>query len=209
MISGLPFKYVNRYLPQTELTHFYIAIGDLAPAANEVVFNQILKPMIMKAWDITYLEYLKRGLEDLPEEAPAVFDWMDRKRREPYPKTFSVVSARDCDSRFFGVVVREFQKGRTTAPEAVEPFGNNLKPATLAFKTSTISNLLDIKSSGVTRMDVWVSPKLIDFRRKVEVKINGKSLYKGVTRPELGPLLEDVRIRGDRQQIYWMKVSAG
>ena len=72
----------------------YVAIGDLAPAANEVVFGEVLKPMIAKAYDVTYLEYFRRGLEDLPEEAPAVFDWMDRRRRDPYPKKFDVVTAR-------------------------------------------------------------------------------------------------------------------
>ena len=207
VISGLPFKYVNRYLPNTELTPFYVALGDLAPASNEVVFNRILKPMILKAWDVTYLEYLQRGLEDLPEEAPATFEWMDRRRRDPYPKAFSVVSARQCDNRFFGVVIREFAKGRSTAPEAVEPFGANLKPATLSMKTSSVSNLINITSAGVA-VDVWLSPKLIDFKRKFEVRINGKARYKGLAKPELGPLLEDVRIRGDRQQIYWMKVAA-
>ena len=209
VISGLPFKYVNRYHFNTELTHLYVAIGDLAPAANEVVFNQILKPMIMKAWDITYLEYLKRGLEDLPEEAPAVFDWMDRRRREPSPKSFKAVTARECDNRFFGVVVREFQKGRTTAPEAVDPFGKNLNPATIEMKVSAASNLLTFKTNGVPRFDVWVSPKLIDFKRKMEVKVNNISWYKGMTKPDIGQLLEDVRIRADRQQIYWMKLTAG
>src|SRR5262249_38243579 len=82
VINGLPFKYVNRYLSNAAPTldrpglPLYVALGDLAPAANEVIFGQILKPLIGKAWDITYLEYLKRGLEDLPEEAPNVLEWM-------------------------------------------------------------------------------------------------------------------------------------
>ena len=85
-------------------------IGDLAPAANEVIFGNYVKPLILKAWDVTYVEYHRRGLEEFPEEIPTFFDWMDRHRRDPVPKSFDVVTARTCDNRFYGVVVREFMR---------------------------------------------------------------------------------------------------
>jgi dienelactone hydrolase len=209
VISGMPFKYVNRYMRAAERLPLYVALGSLAPASNEVIFGQILKPLIAKAWDVTYLEYLNRGLEDFPEEAPAVFDWMDRRRRDPYPKSFEAVSARACDNRFFGVVVREFQPGRVTAPEAVDGFGKNLNPATVKVTTSQMSNLLKVQVSGLKRFDVWVSPAVFDFKRRLEVRVNGRAYFKEQPRPDLGPLLEDLRIRGDRQQVYWLKVPVG
>ncbi len=58
------------------------------PGVERVVFGEVLKPLILKAYDVTYVEYYRRGLEDFPEEAPHVFDWMDRRRRDPYPKSF-------------------------------------------------------------------------------------------------------------------------
>ncbi|MCA1686043.1 MAG: alpha/beta hydrolase [Planctomycetia bacterium] len=209
VVSGLPFKYVNRYLPHTERLPLYVAIGDLAPAASELVYGEVLKPLIAKAFDVTYVEYLRRGLEDLPEEAPAVFDWMDRRRRDPYPKKFEVVTARPSDNRFYGVVVRDFQPGRTMAPEAVDGFGKNLNPATLKMTSSNLSNLVKLETTGVKRLDVWLSPRVVDFGKKMEVRINSRSFFKGQPKPDLEPLLEDLRIRGDREQIYWMKVSAG
>jgi pimeloyl-ACP methyl ester carboxylesterase len=209
VLNGFPFKYVNRYLPHARRLPLYVVLGDLAPAANEVVFGQVLKPLIAQAWDVTYLEYFRRGLEDLPEEAPAVFDWMDRRRREPFPKEFEVVTARPCDNRFFGVVIQEFQPGRTTAPEAVDGFGKNLKPATIRMDSSRLSNNLRLQTNGVKRLDVWVSPRLLDFKKRMEVRINGRPYFRGVAKPELAPLLEDLRLRGDRQQVYWLKVSAG
>ncbi|GAC1469707.1 MAG: peptidase [Isosphaeraceae bacterium] len=209
VVSGLPFKYVPRYLSHTERVPLYVVLGDLAPAANEVVFGEILKPQLLRAPDITYVEYLKRGLEDFPEEAPAVFDWMERRRRTPVPRAFDVLSARTSDNRFYGVVIREFQTGRTTSPEAVDPLGKNLSPATLKMKSSSLSNLLMLQSSGVKSLDVWVSPRLIDFKKRMEIRINGKPYFKGMAKPSIEPLLEDLRLRGDRQQTYWMKVSAG
>jgi hypothetical protein len=119
-----------------------------------------------------------------------------------------VLSGRDTDDRFYGVVIREFQAGRATSPEAVDPFGKNLKPATLKMKSSGLSNLITIQADGVSRMDVWVSPKLIDFKKRFEVRINKKS-FKGLAKPGPDQLLEDLRLRGDRRQIYWMKISVG
>ncbi|HMB06684.1 MAG TPA: alpha/beta hydrolase [Isosphaeraceae bacterium] len=209
IVSGLPGKYVLRTLAHADRLPLYVALGDLAPASSELVFGELLKPLIARAYDVTYVEYSKRGLEDLPEEAPAIFDWMDKRRRDPYPKSFEAVAARDSDDRFYGLVIREFQPGRTTAPEAVEPLGHDLNPATIKMKSSSLSNLLNIQTSGVKRLDIWISPKLIDFKRRMEVRINGKPIFKGVAKPKLEPLLEDLRLRGDRQQVYWLKVSAG
>src|SRR5262249_40308711 len=108
VISGLPAKYVPRYLPHHERMPLFVVLGDLAPAANEFIYTSYLKPLIQKSWDITYLEYHRRGLEKLPEEIPDAFNWMDRHRRDPYPKSFKVVTARTSDERFYGVVIREF-----------------------------------------------------------------------------------------------------
>ena len=209
VISGLPGKYVFRYLPHVEKLPLYVAEGDLAPASNEIIFSEVLKPLLLKAFDATYVEYWRRGLEDFSEEAPVVFDWMDRRRREPCPKAFEASTARVSDDHFYGVVVREFQPGRTTAPEATEPLGKNLNPAIIKMKSSSLSNLLNIQVNGIHRLDVWVSPKLIDFKRKIEVRINGKPYYKELAKPNIEPLLEDLRLRGDRQQVYWLKVTAG
>jgi pimeloyl-ACP methyl ester carboxylesterase len=209
VVSGLPGKYVFQTIDHTDRLPLYVALGDLAPASNELVFGEMLKPLIAKTYDVTYVEYYRRGLEDLPEEVGPIFDWMDKRHREPNPRKFDAVTARDSDNRFNGVVIREFMPGRTTAPEAVDPFGKNLKPATLKVNISSLSNLIKVDQSGIKRLDVWLGPKLVDFRKKLELRINGKTYFKGVAKPGPESLLEDLRIRGDRRQIYWMKISAG
>jgi pimeloyl-ACP methyl ester carboxylesterase len=209
VVSGFPAKYVPRLLPHHERLPLYFVIGDLAPAAGEVIFANYVKPYILKAWDVTYVEYHRRGLEEFPEEIPSYFEWMDRHHRDPAPKSFDVVSARPCDGRFYGVVIKEHAAGRTTAPEAVEMLGQNLSPASIKMKSSNLSNLISLKAVGIKRLDVWLSPKLIDFKRKVEVRINDRPYYKGQLKLSLEPLLEDLRLRGDRQQLYWHKIAAG
>jgi pimeloyl-ACP methyl ester carboxylesterase len=209
VISGLPAKYVPRYLSHHERLPLFVVLGELAPASNELIFNSYVKQMILKAWDVTYVEYLRRGQEEFPEEIPTALEWMDRHRREAFPKAFEACSARPCDDRFYGVVIREFSPGRTTAPEAAEILGQNLHPATIKMKSSALSNLIRLDVNGVSRLDVWLSPRLIDFKRKPDVRINGKSFNRQARiKLDLETLLEDVRMRGDRQQVYWYRISA-
>jgi pimeloyl-ACP methyl ester carboxylesterase len=206
VFSGFPAKYVPKYLPHHERLPLFYVIGDLAPAANEVIFNNYMKPMIQKTWDITYVEYYRRGLEVFPEEVPRAFDWMDRHHRDPNPRAYKAVSARTSDDRFYGVVIREFSPGYTTAPEAADVFGQNLNPAEIKLTSSSQSNLIRLDVKGVRRLDVWLSPKLIDFKRKPEIRIRTKTYYKSLPKLDLESMLDDLRLRGDRQQLYWFRV---
>ena len=166
VVSGFPAKYVPRYLPAPRAHAALLRDRRPGSGINEVIFGNFLKPWILKSWDVTYVEYHHRGLEEFPEEITTFFDWMDRHHRDPVPKAFDVVTARTCDNRFYGVVVQEFAPGRTTAPEAVDVPGQNLTPATLKMKSSVQGNLLNLRVLGVKRLDVWVNPKLIDFKRR-------------------------------------------
>jgi hypothetical protein len=208
VIGGEPAKYV--WVTKSNLIRvpFYVAMGDLAPGETDVIFSQFAKPAIAKNYDFTYVEYYRRGLEDFPEEAGPILDWMLTKRREPSPKQFDVVSGRDCDNRFYGIVAQEFTPGRTKDPAGMDVQGKNLpKPASIELKSSLPANLINITTSGVKKLDVWIGPKQIDFTRKMEVRVNNKTALKAMPKPDFETFLEDIRSRGDRAQVYWMKVS--
>jgi len=209
VISGLPAKYVPRYISHHDRLPLFYVMGDLAPGTDDIIFNNFIKPSILKTWDITFIEYFKRGLEEFPEEIIPAFEWMDRHRRDPYPKSFKAYTARTSDDRFYGVVVRDLAAGRATAPEAAEVLGQNLNPASIEMKSSSLSNLIRLEVNGIKRLDIWLSPKLTDFKRRVQVQINDRPYYKGQIKLEFEPMLEDLRVRGDRQQLYWHRISAG
>jgi pimeloyl-ACP methyl ester carboxylesterase len=208
VVSGLPAKYVWATRPNLARLPYYIVEGDLAPAETEVVFGEFARPLISKNQDITYVEYYRRGLEDLPEEAPSIFDWMAPRRRDPAPRTFEVVACRECDNRFYGIIISEFAAGRAKDPAAVDIQGKNLDPATITAKVSAPpANLLNLTTKGAAALDVWINPKLIDMTKKMEVRVNNKTVYRAMPKPDVETYLEDVRARGDRVQVYTMKVS--
>ncbi len=208
-ISGFPAKYAFKYKVQLDKLPVYTALGEMAPASRELIFDQFARPLIEAGRDITYVDYLKRGLEELPEEVPAFFDWMDRRTREPAPKAFEVATAREEDNRFFGVILREFAPGRIVSPEAADPLGKNIRPATLKMRTSTEANSIVVTTSGITKLDVWVGPKYIDFKKRLIIRLNDRPFFSGIIKQDFGPMLEDLRVRGDRQQLYYFKAVMG
>jgi hypothetical protein len=206
VISGLPAKYVWVHKDNTRRLPFYLAMGDLAPTETSLIFD-LGKSLITKKFDVTYVEYYRRGLEDLPEEAVNIFDWMDRRAREPQPKSFSVATGRSCDNRFFGVLVKEFSQGRSMDEQALDPLGRNLKPATLEYIVNPVLNRVEVTANGIRQLDVWVPVGLIDYEKKMEVQVNRRTFFKGMAKPDLEPILDDLRVRGDRKEVYGLKVA--
>jgi hypothetical protein len=70
------------------------------------------------------------------------------------------------------------------------------------------ANTVQIKT-GAKQVSVWLSPELIDFKRRVKVTLNGKSINggDGFVEPDLTVLLEDARTRADRQHPFWAKLE--
>jgi hypothetical protein len=55
---------------------------------------------------------------------------------------------------------------------------------------------------------VWLAPELIDFTRPATVTVDGQRLLKGPAVPDLRVMLEDLRLRGDRQHPFWAVVES-
>jgi pimeloyl-ACP methyl ester carboxylesterase len=208
IISGLPAKYVPAYRDNAKLIPLFVVLGDLAPANSDLLLP-FSNSLIARNYDVTHVEYYKRGLEPLPEELPAIFDWMDAHRREPYPKEFQAVTAREGDARFFGVVVREFAPRRAVPPDQADPLGKNIRPATIEVQARSLANVLDVNTVGLARIDLWFGPPHIDVAKRFELRINGRTAFKGLPKIDITPFLEDLRIRGDRKQVYWLRYQAG
>jgi hypothetical protein len=132
---------------------------------------------------------------------------MDGRRRQVDLDEFAAVAGREGDQRFHGMVIREFAEGRSLAPTAVDPLGENLRPASLKARFLKASNQVQIISDGIKALDVWLSPRQIEFSGKVDIKLGGRSRFKGDAKPDWGVFLEDLAARGDRRQTYLMKVE--
>ena len=57
------------------------------------------------------------------------------------------------------------------------------------------------------KVRIWLSPELIDIDQPLAVTVDGKRVYKGSIEPDPVVLLEDLRLRGDRQHPFWAVVD--
>jgi predicted esterase len=208
VISGFPAKFAWPNKANAGFVPLYLVMGDLsAPTEDPVVFEQWAKPLIKGNNDIRYVKMYKRGLEPFPEEIPTILQWASSRSRVPAPNKWEAVSCREGDDRFYGIVIKGFAPNRATSPISADPLGRNINPAEMKLRSNNVLNKLVVDTNGITALDIWVSPSLIDFTKRVEVQHNGKSVFKA--QPDLAefrPFLDDLRIRGDRQQTYWLKV---
>ncbi len=208
VISGFPGKYAWPNRANVPLVPMYLVLGDLSsPAEDPIVFEQWAKPLILRNHDVRYVKMYRRGLEPFPEEIPTIMQWASARVRMPAPKQWEAVAGRETDDRFFGVVIRDFVAKRTVGPEAADPMGRNINPAEIKLRANTVLNKLILETSGIAALDVWAGPTQVDFSKRVEIQVNGKSVFKA--QPDLqefAPFLDDLRLRGDRRQALWLKV---
>jgi hypothetical protein len=61
---------------------------------------------------------------------------------------------------------------------------------------------------GADRVKVWLAPELVDFARPVSVTIDGRQAHSGRIAADIELLLEDLRLRADRQHPFWAVVEA-
>lgn len=206
VISGLPAKFVPAYRTNTEMVPLYIVEGELAPGEQQLI-QPLTKSLMLKNWDVTHVQYYKRGLEFFDEAIPSAFEWMKGRSRNPIPQEFSAVAGRDGDQRFFGLVIQEFAQGRSMAPEALDAFGENLRPAKLEARFLDKANQIQITSDGVKSLDVWVNTRQFDFSKRLEIKLGGRSRFRGNPEVQWPIFLDDLATRGDTRQTYLMKLE--
>jgi pimeloyl-ACP methyl ester carboxylesterase len=203
LIAPTSDRYVQHYWRNGRDLPLYIIAGELDTArraANTMDLDRYLR----RGFDVTYVEYQGRGHENFSDEILRIMDWMQRRRRRFFPKEIEAVSMRPWD-RFFWWAEFEGLPPRTMLLPAQWPPANGFRPATIEARL-TPGNTIAVRS-GAARTLVWLSPELIDFAKSVTITVDGKRVFRGQPTPDLWTLLEDLRLRADRQHPFWLKVD--
>ena len=59
---------------------------------------------------------------------------------------------------------------------------------------------------GYAFTTVWLSSDLVNFEQRVKI-VDGSTKFFELVRPDIGVMLEDLRVRGDRQRMYLGKIE--
>lgn len=158
----------------------------------------------LRGYDLTYVEYRGRGHEHFSDEILRLFDWMRRRTRTPFPTEIEAVTMRPWD-RFFWWLEVEGAPPRTIVLPADWPPPPGTRPLSVEAKVGATNGIT--ARCGTERARVWLSPELVDLSQPVSVTIDGRTLHRGPVVPDLAVLLEDLRLRGDRQHPFWAVVD--
>lgn len=197
-------KYVNHYWRNAQSLPIYIVGGELDNACF-ACNSMDLDRYFGKGFDTTYVEYRGRGHEHFSDEILRIFDWMAMKRRAFFPPSIDVVSLRPWD-RFFWWVEMEGAPEKTVVLPAQWPPPPGNRPFSIEAKT-TPGNTVAVHC-GAQRVRIWLSPEFVDFTRPIVVTLDGKRLSRDGISPDSRVMLEDLRLRSDRQHPFWAVVES-
>ncbi|QDT53528.1 hypothetical protein Pan44_15500 [Caulifigura coniformis] len=164
--------------------------------------------------DVTYCEYKARGFESYHEELPRLFDWMDTHRRKSLREIrddWEVSVLRPTNKHFFWVTAKELPAKLSEPINWSRPREQNAQPMKFTGNIG-LENTMYVTvpaSRAKASAEIWLAPSFFDFEKRLKVHLNRQqsSAINALVEPDPAALLEDFRIRGDRQQLFWAKVD--
>ncbi len=204
-IAAQSDRYCTFYWKNGRYVPFYIVAGELDGAKMINNARSTLDRWLRYGFNATVVEYLGRGHEDLYDDILRIFDWMGRYHRDFFPHEFACETMRPWDNYFWWIEVQGLPPRSLVDPSDWPPTGG-AQPAQIKAKM-TEKNGLNIRA-GMSHVTVWLSPKMLNFKQRATITVNGHRLGEQKIHPDLGTLLEDVRTRGDRQHPFWAKLES-
>jgi hypothetical protein len=218
-IGGVIDRYPNQYSRNVHVgLPVYSVVGQKDIAARN---------LSKRAWDVwcttdRYVDcvvvmYKGRGnvsygggptAETFPEELPHILNWMAAQRRKLPDKSgfeFECDVLRPWDNYFWFWQLHGFPESNVTRPEHWIERGHDPLTISGQLKANSPNRFYVGPSNLGTGGTLWLSPEFVDFDQKIVV--GGRGDFSGFVQPSRAVLLEDVRLRGDRQHPYWAKIE--
>lgn len=195
-------KYVNLYWPNARYVPLYLIYGELDGsrlADSYLSLNRYME----RGYPVRVCEYLGRGHENFSDEVQSIYQWMNRQRRDFYPREFDCVTLRPWDNYFWWIEMHGLPEASMIHPEQFDE-KRSRRPATVNGKLYPAGNSISVSSSAA-QTTLWLSPQMVDFSKPLSVLFRGKTRRQAIA-PDLETLLEDARTRADRQHQFWAKI---
>lgn len=207
LIGAKADKYVRIYRRNARFVPLYFICGELDASrleANATTWNYYLRSSF--GYPVTVVEYQGRGHESFADEQLAIFDWMQRHRREPYLRKFDCNTMRPWDNFFWWVELFQLPE-RSMSDPAFWPPKRGTRPFRVQAEVRD-NNLIRVQGR-CGRLILWLSPQMVRFDQPIRLYVNAKQLRfrPEELQPDIEVILEDARTRGDRQHPFWAKVE--
>lgn len=202
-IAGKTSAFNLHYWQNAKHLSWYIVGGELDRDTldhNSLVVNRMMR----YGHDVIYAEYKGRGYENYYEEIHNLFNWMELQQRFKYPKEIEEKILRPIDNRFYWARTEDFPP-QIMRPVVVKNQRIQARPVTLTVSIKE-GNVIYVKSGGKINT-LWLSPEIVDYDKRLVVRISGKQKFNDFLRPDMKAMLDDYRNRGDRQKLFDVRLD--
>lgn len=204
LVSPTADRYVTHYWRNGRNLPTYVVGGELDRACLQRNAAE-LDRYFFHGFDATYVEYRGRGHEHFSDDLLRIVDWMSRKRRTAFPREIEAVSMRPWDRLFWWLEFEAAPPRTVVLPEQWPPAAG-VRPLSIEAEAKP-TNAISVRC-GADRVRVWLTPEIVDFARPLRVTIDGREAFDGLPNPDAAVMLEDLRLRADRQHPFWAVIDS-
>ncbi|MEE2640143.1 MAG: peptidase [Planctomycetota bacterium] len=211
-IAASNAKYIRFYSANLKQAFpVYFVHGEHDYVREEANLPEWKDYMLSAKNDVIVCQYIGRVHEHFYEEIENLFRWMKVQKRRAPPTDFKCLTYRPWDNFFWWIEVNNMERTNTILPEewiSSKPRsaqGKNKAAATVSVsvsKNSTTGNYVIRLQAPAANSTVWLSGETFDLTKRF--KINGRNVE---VKPEIETLLEDVRLRRDRQHPFRARID--
>ena len=210
-ICGKSQKFCHYYYGNAKKLPWYVVAGEGDRISTSINMRDLNRYFSTGA-DIIYCEFKGRGTETYGEELPRLMDWAETVRRKPISEflDFKVGTLRSFDNRF------HWMQAGTLPADLFEPIiwedsQKHIRERSIEAKITVRGGAIYVNHPGKTTT-IWLSPENLPYEKtpfdqRVHITINGAEKYNGIPKPTAEALLEDLRIRADRQRLFWVRLD--
>lgn len=163
--------------------------------SSDRIFEKMMKPG--RKPNFMLVEYLGRDGESATDEISNLFDWMDLHVRPAPPKQFNVCTLSRSNNRFFWVTAERLPRDY----QLPLPRKSSTRIVPMQIELSvTPGNTIYLKSSADSH-SLRLTPDLVDFQKRLVVRVSGDAVFSGFVKPRIKYMLEELRNRGDRKRL--------
>jgi len=177
--------------------------------------RRLVEGMKAAGIDLTYKEIAGQGHDPyfFLKYQEEIRDFFEKHERDPFPKTvhWQIDPGREDFGRGFPADtfrwIRIVEAGEGGSHTTFPGEGSLVRADFPRVEASYEGNRIEVKTSGVKRYAVLVSPDMLDLTREVEVVTNGKPSFQGIVEADARVILEEARRFKDRKLVFANRIE--
>ena len=194
-LKNVPLFAINGETDQTfPVDHVRPLVEGMQALGIDLVYKEIAGEGHQPRFFLTYADEICDFLEAHPRAPfPKTVYWQTDPAREDFGGGFPADTCR---------WIRIVEAGQSESNATFDDGGNLLRRGFPRIEATVEGNRIDVKTKGVKRYAVLVSPDMLDLAQEVEVHTNGRESFRGRVAADARTMLEEARRFKDRQLLF-------